>query len=125
MAPTLGLFVLPVPAWEPHTPRLVIERMRGTEVSRRYAYVTAGERGDIQCVNPGDDWNASGSLKTVTQFNRSGDFALSPTRIENPDGTVQVFEYQFLNEWRVNTVWMGEPDGSGKIRLGTVLEASS
>ncbi len=94
-----------------YTPRTTIEYLQGNEVSRGYTIILPGERRDIRCqrsyANPADGDN----LVTVTKYYTSGSNTNRVRSIENPDGTMVIYEYaQAADGSQTNTVYSGQPN---------------
>ncbi len=88
----------------------IVEWLQGVEVGRRYKLVRSGEVDDIQCQTRGAAWNASDNLVTVTKKYTNGSFAGQLQRVQNPDGTVQIYTYATNATQKTTTVLSGVPD---------------
>ena len=75
------------------TPRQIVNYVLGQEVSRSYTVVMPGEGIDIQCINPGAAWNDPSNLVTTIYTFQDVVNLGRPSKIINPDGTLQVFSY--------------------------------
>ena len=101
-------------AQEPESPRMVVEYVNASEISRNYLVLLPGERRDIRRVHVGDGWNAADNLVTVTKYYTNGPNLYKPQSIVNPDGTAVFYNYfSSTNGWQTNTVSTGQPNGSG------------
>ena len=117
---------------EPYTPRQVVDYVLGNEVGRSYTVVKTGERDEIQCANPGDAWNNSSNLVTVTYLFTDALNLDKPSKIIRPDGTIQVFTYTTGttcplpgtdSSFDYAAVWTGAPDsGMNYVVDGTLDE---
>lgn len=115
---------------EPYTPRLVVEYVLGTEVNRRFTVVKSGERREILCPNPGASWNDTGNLVTVSYLRTDSLYFNKPSKILQPDGTVQLFAYNRVAlpgtsspTYDKTTILTGVPNGAtNDIVRGTKAE---
>jgi len=96
-----------------YTPRLSIEYVQQTEISRRYFVALSGERRDIRCQRPYAYWNDADNLVTITKFYTSGPNLHRVKSIEHPDGTMQIFTNEFNagGDIQTNIVHSGKPNG--------------
>jgi RHS repeat-associated protein len=78
---------------QPHTPRAVIERFKGTETGRAYRIVEPGRTREIRCQTPGAAPDAADNLITTNFYYTSGDFAGRLRNVDRPDGTRTVYLY--------------------------------
>ena len=100
-------------AYSPSTPRLVIEKLLGTEISRRYAIVKEGERVEILCPNPGLAISNNLNLTTVTRFYTNGLFKDEIQSVQHANGTLTLCEYSQGGAYRTNTITTGQPGTAG------------
>ena len=90
-----------------------IQKLLGSEISRNYEVLAPGEVKTIQCQTPGAAWDAPDNIVSDTKNFTSGSFAGWPFRTENPDGTVQIYNY-ITNATQKTTISLsGQPDPSG------------
>jgi len=100
-------------AIHPTLPRMVVEYLQGTEVSRRYSlFPSVGVRLDIQCVTAGAAWNASDNLITTNLFYTNGPNQFALQSVLSPDGTMTFYNYltNALGLSQTNIVVSGQPD---------------
>jgi RHS repeat-associated protein len=102
-----------------YTPRMTVEYVKNVEIARSYVVVLPGERRDIRCQEPGANWNAGANLVTITKYYTNGPNLYRVASVENPDGTMQFYQYdQAADGTRTTTVYSGHPNG-GNIDDGT------
>jgi YD repeat-containing protein len=115
----------------PYLPRLVVNYVLGQEVSRSYTVCMTGEQMDIRCANPGAAWNDPANLVTYTFLLQDTMHYGEPSKIINPDGTVQIYEYdEGVASAAPNspaiydkvTVWTGQPDSTSTYVVDGTLE---
>lgn len=94
-----------------------IETIQGIEVSRRYTAYRPGEKREIQALTPNAEWNDPGNLVTVTRTYLSGAFDGKTRSISRPDGTLSIYQYEYIAPDGVSnlvtTVSTGQPNGDG------------
>ncbi len=96
----------------PNAPRVIVEKILGTEVSRQYKVYTEFEERDIRCPNPGMDWDDADNLVTVTKRYEEGDFLRWPKSVVQPNGVLTLYEYEIdVVTNFVTTVYVGAPNG--------------
>jgi YD repeat-containing protein len=96
---------------EANTPRTVIEKLLGQEISRSYAVIKTGERQEIQCQTPGAAWDATDNLVTVTKYYTTGVNTNRIQSIKNPDGTMVFYNYVVNGDnTRTTTMTSGQPN---------------
>src|SRR5205814_7154601 len=107
------------------TPRTVIEKLLGLEISRRYSVIVPGEHREIQCAAPGAAVNDTNNLVTITKDYAEGDERVwGKTRLLNyPDGTREVHFYDYFDStngspsYVTNTVLRGEADSGNETNV--------
>jgi len=94
------------------TPRLVVEKILGTEVSRRYRVITEYEDRDIRCPNPSMDWDDAANLVTIKTAYDDGEFQGWDKSVVQPNGVLTLYEYEYDGATNlVTTVYTGAPNG--------------
>jgi RHS repeat-associated protein len=78
---------------QPSAPRLTVESVLGTEVSRRYAVYFPGTAMEIHCTGPGVAWDNGTNLITTTRYFTNGGFNRMVDRIYYPGSTMDIFHY--------------------------------
>src|SRR6185503_17823381 len=71
------------------SPRLTIERVLGHEIGRRYRSVRSAEVLDIECREPGANWDDPANLITITRSVIHAEAEELIETVQYPDGTVQ------------------------------------
>jgi RHS repeat-associated protein len=105
---------------QPNTPRRVIRKLRGVEMSRSYKIFKTGEEWNIVCPTPGAAWNASDNLTTITKKYTSGDNLHRISSIKRPDGTMSFFTYSETSTNRTTTETSGQPNVSETATLNGI-----
>ena len=95
----------------PNSPRTTIEYVKDEPVSTSYLVVLPGERREIRCQEPYADPDDPDNLVTITKYYTDGPNTNRVKSIENPDGTMAIYEYaQATDGSQTNTVWSGQPN---------------
>ena len=100
----------------PTVARVVIEKIAGAELSRRYTvFPSAFIKLEIQCLDPGATWNDSRNLVTTNVY-----FTDGPNQFElhyeyHPDGTLTTYDYATNDLYRTTTIASGLPDPRGVV----------
>jgi len=95
---------------ETNTPRRTIQTLNGSEVSRSYLVLLPGMRMEIRCQTPAAESNASDNLVTITRCYTNGPYAGRIQSIQNPDGTMNLFQYPVAADGtQTNIVYTGQP----------------
>ncbi|HXJ57699.1 MAG TPA: RHS repeat-associated core domain-containing protein [Verrucomicrobiae bacterium] len=97
---------------EPDSPRVIIERVLGSEVSRRYRSFRLAETLEIECQQPGAAWDAPDNLVTITRLAQDD---LTGERIETvlrPDRTLEITRRTSSSdsELRIERIETGAPN---------------
>jgi RHS repeat-associated protein len=95
----------------------IVEKLLGTEISRRYQIIRSGEVDDIQCQTSGAALNASDNLTNIVQKYTNGSFAGQLRRIQHPDGTVQLYSYSTNATTKTATVLSGVPESGNETNI--------
>jgi len=90
-----------------------VEALLGQEVGRSYRVDLPASTRQVVCQTPGADLNASDNLATVTTLFADGAFQGQTSMIQNPDGTVSVYQYSTNSTSKTTTMWSGTPDSTG------------
>ena len=77
----------------PNSPRLTINYIQGQEVSRNYTAYLPNERIDVQCIDPGANWNVSGNLNTYTYYSTDVNHYGQVSMVQHPDGTTETYAW--------------------------------
>jgi RHS repeat-associated protein len=99
-----------------YTPRLVVQKIGGNEVSRQYAiFPSVGTSLQVQCTepNPSDGWSDPGNLITTNFFYTSGPNQFALQAVLRPDGTMSTYNYITNALYRTNITVTGQPDSTG------------
>jgi RHS repeat-associated protein len=96
------------------SPRRIIEKILGQEISRTYFVYLAGEIREIKATTAGASWNDAANLVTITKYlTNANRFQGKPYSVERADATMDLLTYlENPNGCITNTVWTGKPDGS-------------
>jgi RHS repeat-associated protein len=98
----------------PNTPRLIVQKIQGYEVSRSYTvFPAANQRLNIQCVAAGARWNDAGNLITTNFYYTSGPNQFALQSVFRPDGTMTAYNYITNGAYRTNIIVTGQPDPTG------------
>ena len=90
-----------------------VQTLLGQEIARSYRVSYPGGVSNIVCQTPGAAVNAPDNLVTVTTEFTYGPFQSFTSSIQNPDGTVSLYQY-FTNSTGMTTiVFSGAPDFTG------------
>jgi RHS repeat-associated protein len=90
-----------------------VETLLGQEVGRSYRVNLPASTRQVVCQTPGADLNASDNLVSITTSVADGAFQGQTSMIQNPDGTVNVYQYSTNSTSKTTTVWSGAPDSTG------------
>ena len=99
-----------------NTPRTEIEFVAGKEVARTYRVFKDYQEKEIRCTTPGASWTDSGNLVTTTDRISAPAFQNMVSKIEFPDGSIEVHEYfdtGVVGELDYQEISRGEPNGTG------------
>ena len=100
-----------------NVPRIVAEQLNGQTVSFSYTVVKPGERRTIRCQTAWADLDDPANLVTITKYYTEGDYTNRVASVENPDGTMVIYEYANASDGtQTNTVWSGQPN-TGKTSI--------
>ncbi len=108
---------------EPLTPRRIDEYLKGIPVATRYTVLLPGERRDIHCPTPGNEWNHPSNLVTVTRYFLSGPHQGAIQSLQRPDGTLTLHTFSSSpgGAQHAHTVKTGQPNPAGnEIVAGTL-----
>ncbi len=101
-------------ATRPHSPRLVVERLKGIETSRTYHVYLPHEKRTIRCAERGASWDAPENLISITRYLAEGTFAGKTASVRHENGTVTLYDYQLdENGNLITTVDSGAPSEDG------------
>ena len=96
-----------------YTPRLVVGKIQGQEVSRQYnIFPSTNVSYSVQCTVPGATWAASGNLITTNFYYTNGPNIFYPKTMLNPDGTATTYNYITNSNYRTNITVTGQPDAT-------------
>ena len=106
---------------QPFTPRSTTDFVQGQVVSLRYFAARSGETRDIRCQRATAWADDIDNLLTINTFYTSGPNIDQLERVQNPDGTVSIYQYgQATDNSETNTIWTGVPSTD----LSTVVDGS-
>jgi RHS repeat-associated protein len=91
----------------------IAETLLGQEIKRSYRIYYSGGVTNIVCQTPGADVTNSDNLITVSTDYTSGSFQGRTHLVQNPDGTIQVYQYLTTSNTEVTTLFSGAPDSTG------------
>ncbi len=96
---------------KPKHSRTAVQYLGGREVGRIYYIILDGEEWTIQCPTPGAAWNAVDNLVTISRFYTTGPLAKEPKSVGRPDGTMEIYQYDFGADvqTKTTTLWTGQP----------------
>jgi RHS repeat-associated protein len=98
----------------PYTARLIVQKIKGNEVSRSYTvFPAANVRWNIQCVAAGAAWNAAGNLVTTNFYYTSGPNQFALQSVFRPDGTMTAYNYITNGAYQTNIIVTGQPNTAG------------
>ncbi|MDB6020105.1 MAG: hypothetical protein JWR19_4594, partial [Pedosphaera sp.] len=105
----------------PDLPRRTIKYLLGKEIARSYLVALPAERREIRCVTPGAAWNAADNLVTITKLFTNGFRVNEPFSIQQPDGTIEIYQYGPISPNTTNIVLRGHPSDAN----GTNIDAGT
>ena len=111
-----------------HRPRLVVEQILGTEISRTYNVYFAGSNVTKRCLVAGAAYTHASNLVTITEAYTSGTYEGRRKKITQPDGTLSVYTYLYDGTAETLTTTNRTGSGSGVsvtngIETVTVIDA--